>query len=523
MAMYPQNFKGKETLQPGARGEIFNANLPGYRDGADRINRTNNKLSTGSHDVLNIQYELDRRLPVLFKYGFAVGYNQIVMPKGRIVALDPYMNQLDYDTHKKRNVVTLANGGKNVKLGDDRKTWVALEEAEGADLKPDDQTGLFKLANGASVRPANVPIGMIARNEYTRDFDAFNGMQPGAILTDCIVELPLFLTKEKAEQNPWGSVYGSQLCPGDLVKSDENGRFVKSPLSDKAWLTNASTTAGMIELERQQVVGQVYEINRDLLPAGAAKYAQWALEDRMNFDMYNPEIWRQNNRRGEDTNERSPFNLTGEDFTNNNKPANYNTDPVKGWPYDNNLTDHDLHMLASTARKADSRMPLKYQLDNGIPGLTDGYNAVVRDFGPEYALTLHAASSEKAYVDQFLKTANVGILEKSMQIAITDKTVQELTEADFTAVTTEGQGLKISVAGTPSAKEIVKVKYLNELQGMVAFTFPEETIADLHKTLKESKMQVNVYVKYQKRGLAGVPTFLDWDGCQGTAAILLQK
>ena len=54
--MYPQNFKGKETLQPGARGEIFNANLPGYRDGADRINRTNNKLSTGSHDVLNIQY-----------------------------------------------------------------------------------------------------------------------------------------------------------------------------------------------------------------------------------------------------------------------------------------------------------------------------------------------------------------------------------------------------------------------------------------------------------------------------------
>ena len=85
----------------------------------------------------------------MFKYGFAVGYNQIVMPKGRIVALDPYMNQLDYDTHKKRNVVTLANGGKNVKLGADRKTWVALEEAEGADLKPDDQTGLFKLANAA--------------------------------------------------------------------------------------------------------------------------------------------------------------------------------------------------------------------------------------------------------------------------------------------------------------------------------------------------------------------------------------
>ena len=29
MALYPHTFEGKETLQPGARGEYFQADLPG--------------------------------------------------------------------------------------------------------------------------------------------------------------------------------------------------------------------------------------------------------------------------------------------------------------------------------------------------------------------------------------------------------------------------------------------------------------------------------------------------------------
>ena len=33
-----------------------------------------------------------------------------------------------------------------------------------------------------------------------------------------------------------------------------------------------------------------------------------------------------------------------------------------------------------------------------------------------------------------------------------------------------------------------------------------------------------VNISYKKKGLmAGVPTMLDWDGCVGTATILLQK
>ena len=80
MALQPRDYGVQERLQPGARGEIFQANLPGYRDGSDRINRTNNYMNTSEHDVPNIKYQMDYRLPVLFKYGFAHGFNQIVLP-----------------------------------------------------------------------------------------------------------------------------------------------------------------------------------------------------------------------------------------------------------------------------------------------------------------------------------------------------------------------------------------------------------------------------------------------------------
>ena len=70
MALVNTNFSVREKMQPGSHGEIFQANLPGYRDNADRLNRTNMKLNTSDHDVLNTKYMFDYRLPVLFKYGF---------------------------------------------------------------------------------------------------------------------------------------------------------------------------------------------------------------------------------------------------------------------------------------------------------------------------------------------------------------------------------------------------------------------------------------------------------------------
>lgn len=75
MALYPNEFNGQETLQPGARGQVFQRDFPGY-DRDDRVNRTQIRLNISAHDVPNVKYEFDYRLPVLFRYGWAVGFNR---------------------------------------------------------------------------------------------------------------------------------------------------------------------------------------------------------------------------------------------------------------------------------------------------------------------------------------------------------------------------------------------------------------------------------------------------------------
>lgn len=538
MALFPNTFTSKETLQPGARGESFQADLPGYRGEEKRINRTNMKLATSAHDVPNIKWEMDARLPVLFRYGYAYGYNQLVMPKGRIVGVDPNMNQLDFDTHKSYNVLTLANGGHIVKLSADKTNWenVVVTVTDGKIMEGSKEITIDPNSGKISVdgvvtntyRPSNKPIGMIQRNEYTRDNDAYNGMQPGAVLTDAIVELPLFLSKEKAEMNPWGSIYG-QLLPGDLVKADANGRLIPSPLNSAVEMTKAGLdTAAEIEIERQQVVGQVYEIQRDLLPAGAARYAQWALSDRMNFDQFNPDMFRSNNRRGEDTNERSPYKANGGGAVNGSTPSVPGRDPFEpqGYPYDQTMTQHDLHMLASTSRKSDLRFGLEHQLENGIPGLTDGYNAVTRPHGPQVLGTVHKAADVASYVDMFMKTSEVDILKGSLKLAVTNKARNTLVDSDFTAVSVDGQGIKVTAGGVVSDTEVLKVKYVDELQGFVVIEVADKEAFHEFMTTHSTSIEgaaVTVYAKFDKKGLSGVPTFLDWDGCQGYAAILLQK
>lgn len=570
MALYPKEFGGQDRLQPGARGEIFQADLPGYRGQGDRINRTHNNLNVSAHDVPNIKWELDRRLPVLFRDGFGFGFNQVTLPKGRIVALDPHMNLLDSATKKAYNVMTIANGGSYVKLRDkvtkegtpqDHKQWeiVTGKVVEASDkekiyisspVKPENievdiNTGKLKVDGNVTddYRAPNMPIGIAQRTEYTRNDDAFNGMMPSPTLTDAMVELPFFLTKDKAEGNPFGSAYGN-ILPGDLVKSDENGRLTISPLSrmdilfgkTAGALQTSDTQAGglsaaEIEYERQQIVGQVYEVRRDLLPAGAARFAQWALSDRMNFNEFNPMEQRGNNRDGEDVNENSPFNIGGKDGSVSTNKNMTGIDPYQppGYPYNNTFSENDLHMLASTARKAGNRMPLEYQLDQGIPGLTDGYNAVVQEKGPEQLAELFKAQSADVYTDVYARLTDVSIEPNSLQIAITNAPKDKAT---FTAAT---KGAKLaanvydgvnfdSAAGTLA--DALTLKYFDELQGLLVFEVTDKE--KYHKFFTDNgenlaKNSLKIYAKYKKRGLAGVPTMLDWDGCQGVVSVLLTK
>ena len=541
MALQPTSVSSQEFLQPGARGEIFNPSLPGYRDGADRINRTNNFMNVSEHDVPNVKYEFDHRLPVLFKYGFDFGYNQIVIPKGRLVSADPSMLKKDFESQKKFNTLTLANGGTPVRLrtaedkysdvslvSEDAKGKVALnagkdwtpvqgmdkayadgtlrsfvDNASSADAKLvtsskqltaagfaiDAKSGQVVDGEGTirkDVRPGNIPLGVLQRNEYTRNDDAYNGIAPGPVLTDSMIELPWFLFKNKAESNPWGSAYGN-FYVGALVKSDENGRFVISPLSSDDAIEKMS--AAEIELERQQVVGQIYSVNTELVPEGAAKWAEWALEDKLRYEGFNPLTFRNNNRDGEDTVNASPFNSKGE---------------YPGYPYDKNFLNSDLHMLASTGRKDnyDPRMNPEFRIGElGIPGLTDGGNLAPHDVPAHRAGLIHAAGG-KDYERMFFRTLDVNVEPGTLQISI------------------GGSAFVNCTVGTVLHDAFV-VTYANELQGIVVLEVTDKEKADAF--LANHKSGAEVQLQYKKRGMVGVPTFMDWDSCVGSVKILMTK
>lgn len=488
MALQPTSRSGKEFGQPGFRGEKFQANLPGYRTNEDRINRTNTTLNLNDHDVLNIKYGMDPRLPVLFRYGFAYGYNQIVIPKGRIVAVDPNLMVYDTDTLHSFNAVTLANGGNNVELDTDGKTWKKTTKT----LTIDTNTGYMSVDGQPSmtVRPANKPIGILERNEYTRDDDAFNGMMVSPIRTDALVELPVFVDKTKAEGNPWGSIYGENIKPGTLVKSDENGRVVASPLNeDHPEHTTTMADMKLYEKERQQLLGEIYSTDFSLIPEGAARFAQWAIEDRMNWKDFNPNIWPNTNRRGEDI--------------TYNPPTMYQSNyQYPGYPYDRTAMSHDLHMLASSREGLfNPRFDEKHRLDRGIPGLTDGYNAVSRKYG------YNENNKPAIKLARIIRTEEVS--GHAVMFSLPD------TNLETASIMMDGDDVTLAKGAKLAGFE---VSYCDLHKGIFQLVQVEAATARNKKA-----GEVEIFVAYEKRGLAGVPTNLDWDGCKGTAKILLQK
>ena len=552
MALNPSSFSTKDTLQPGARGETFVQSMPGYRSQEDRVNRTNTRLSMVAHDVPDIKYEFDDRLPVLFRYGFAYGFNQIVTPKGRIVGVDPNMSVVDFETRVPHNVLTLANGGVPVRLRTvadkynqhttEKDTLVSAETSEGvvahvakewipvvgmnkayadncfrgfvdntatvaenataafvtgakqldtAGFVADVNTGRIKTkgTNGVidnTVRAGNIPVGMISRNEYTRDLDAYNGIMPGPIHTDALVELPWFQYKDKAEKNFWGSAYGA-LVPGALVKADENGRVTLSPLSIDSVL--ATMSAAEIEAERRQVIGEVYATSMDLLPEGSAKWATWALNDRENYEGFNPDEYRQTNRRNEDSISNSPHNSTGE---------------YPGYPFEKAFNNNNLNMLGANARSGvyDPRMDAEYQYSElGIPGLTDGYNAVLRICDPDVAGSIHYAKGEN-YIEEYFRLVEVNV--EDLQIKF-------------------GNGALMNCeVGAKSADGAFVVTYVSKEQGIVKVAIADKAAADTALQAATDK-KIDVTFQYNKHGKAGVPTWLDWEGITGSVKILLTK
>lgn len=282
--------------------ENYNSNIIQSTD--EKQMRTQTKLIKDKGERPSGKKLIDPRLPRLFQYHYGNPFGAqewVVIPKGRIVSIVPDEERKAFDDNKYYNMVTIANGGEDVQEDNDDPTSSASNYT----------------------RVANKPVGVSTLNIY-QDIDGkFSGNLPNYV-TKATINLPLFSEKDKAEEIEWGSAYGD-LKPGDSVKSDENGRFVK--WQDPVALIKDGMEPGEAYGEGdsiEQKVGRVHRVNKNLVPAG---WLKWAMPEYLY---------------GKDNN--TGFSIE---------------DIQDGMPYDPAYKD---------GFKGDPYRP------TGIPGLTDGMN-----------------------------------------------------------------------------------------------------------------------------------------------------
>jgi len=247
---YPDNVRTKDAID----------------DTIDQYFRTNNQLIKDDGDNPSGKKLVDPDLKPLFKYHFGTkwgdknshssvgGAGWVVLPKGRVVSVDPEIQRKGWDLEKMNNVLTICNGG--------------------ADLSPDNDD-LMRSDSMRDYRAPNKPAGISTVNVYEDEEDRLTGNLP-AYTTRANITLPFFASKTHAEEIEWGSAYALSeisysdprdidlndisLKPGDFVKSDENGRITKWTDSD-----------GM-----EQIIGRVDQVSTELVPQD---FLKWVMPD----------------------------------------------------------------------------------------------------------------------------------------------------------------------------------------------------------------------------------------------------
>ena len=172
-------------------------------------------------------------------------------------------------------------------------------------------------------------------------------------------------------------------------------------------------------------------------------------------------------------------------------------------------------MLGANLRNGnyDPRMDAEWQYSElGIPGLTDGYNAVVQEMPEMKAGEIHKHDADVDYVEEYFRLNHVNVVADTLQVKTVGADGATITDwTNCTVGTTLNSGaLKVSFCD--ALMGIVKIEVVKAADGTYAF----DNTAD-------AKLPVSVYFKYSKRGLAGVPTWMDWDGCVGSVHVLLTK
>jgi hypothetical protein len=208
----------------------------------DGITRTMNGLEKTEGMAPTTKYLLDPRVSRKFQYQFNVNFQDwVAIPKGRIVA---FATNADFNTTGAGGSVA-ANANPNVagsgfyfREFESQKLYHGLTIANGGvDVAQEpDQRGIDN-GNAAAdyTRTANFPVGVLTKNAYYKIDDTMFGGSVPIYITRGHIEVPYIPDRALAQVVEWGCATGGDrgagdpgyLRPGDLVKSDANGHFVK--------------------------------------------------------------------------------------------------------------------------------------------------------------------------------------------------------------------------------------------------------------------------------------------------------
>jgi hypothetical protein len=242
---------------------MFNPRYARQLDTTEDIKRTFNGLEISEGKAPANKFLVDPRVSKKFKYQFNVQQDEwVCIPKGLIVAT---ATNADYNSSGVAGDIRVnaANSGEGhyFKEFESGKYYHGLTIANGGiDVANEvDQRMVDRgVPTAKYTRTANVPLGVIMKNIYYKVDDRMIGGNgnSGTVLADAFIEVPYVPDRVLAGAVQWGCATGGDglagdpgyLRPGDYVKSDANGHFVKwnpGTLTNIPYITGTSIfTAG---------------------------------------------------------------------------------------------------------------------------------------------------------------------------------------------------------------------------------------------------------------------------------------
>lgn len=321
-------------------------------------------------------------------------------------------------------------------------------------------TGYTETAIRVAGEGSTRAIGVNHHNVYDQRRDAMEGNRP-TVITRSYIEVPLFehgvvdTAADSAAAMHFGAAYGAtgDIKSGDFVVVGKDGNFKKAPED----LTDF-----------RQVVGQVFNVNRNMPPAGLLNYYT-GLKENADVEAYLKSV--------------------------STTPAASEGGYPYGAPY------------SVGSWKADFLKSLGNAKNTGIPFLTDGYFSSLKTLtvGLEESENLESVvASEGATITGANVTVSEDVMDSSVFIKLKHK-IDQASKNDIKVTYTNAEAEEVTVSSRDVHVDLVNNTIVVFLDGGVEAT-------GLSVTLTASVNPV-----------AGIPTEWDYAGSVGAVRIQLMR